>query len=80
MGWKRSGAGDKFFRTHNFAIFDVGGRKTMIDEVKDIQNKLARAHSVLHAVSSALETFTGRGGMVEKSAKQFLAQGKKLEI
>jgi hypothetical protein len=44
----------RFFGTHNFAIFDVAGRRAMVEELKDIQSKLDIAHAMLSAVSGNL--------------------------
>lgn len=62
-----------FFRTHNFAVFNVAGRRAMVEELKDIQNKLDLAHVALVGLSSAFEAFAGRAGVSDSIAKGLLA-------
>jgi hypothetical protein len=70
----------KFFRSHNFAIFDAVGRKAMIDELKDIQRKLDLAHAMFIGVSSILEKMAGFGALSQAIAEEFQAQGKRVNI
>jgi hypothetical protein len=44
----------RFFPFHNFALFGVEGRKEMIRELGEIQNKLCRAHWFLIAMCDGL--------------------------
>jgi hypothetical protein len=52
-----------FFRTHNFAIFDAAGRRAMLVELREIDNKLAVGEAMLRAVSECLDGLAGRGGV-----------------
>jgi hypothetical protein len=69
-----------FFRSHNFAIFDVAGRKAMVEELKDIQRKLDLAGKMLDLVSELLLRVAGRDGVSEELARQFQGQGKRVDI
>ena len=69
-----------FFRTHNFALFDVAGRKAMIEELKHIQSKLDLAHWMLHGLSETLTMLAGRDGLDENLVKQLTARGKRVKI
>jgi hypothetical protein len=70
----------KFFRTHNFALFDVAGRKAMIDELKHIQSKLDVAHWMLHGLSETLTMLAGRDALDVNLVKQLTARGKRVKI
>jgi hypothetical protein len=70
----------KFFRTHNFALFDVAGRKAMIDELKHIQSKLDVAHWMLHGLSETLPMLAGRDALDVNLVKQLTARGKRVKI
>lgn len=70
----------KFFRHHNFAICSEAGRKTMIDELREIQRKLALAHAMLHGISSTLAALAGRPAASEELAAQFLNEGERVDI
>src|ERR1700676_1097675 len=68
----------KLFRTHNFALVDVAGRKAMIEELKHIQSKLDLAHWMLHGLSETLTMLAGRDGPDENLIKQLAARGKRV--
>jgi hypothetical protein len=70
----------KFFRNHNFALFDVAGRKAMIDELKHIQSKLDVAHWMLHGLSETLTMLAGRDALDVNLVKQLTARGKRVKI
>jgi hypothetical protein len=70
----------KFFRKHNFALFDIAGRKAMIDELKHIQSKLDLAHLMLHGLSETLTMLAGRDGLDENLVKRLVARGKRVKI
>ncbi|HEY2034453.1 MAG TPA: hypothetical protein VGH02_12275 [Rhizomicrobium sp.] len=70
----------KFFRTHNFAIFDVAGRKAMVEELRDIQRKFDMAHAMLHGVSETLESLAGRGDAWKALTERLRVAGKKVDI
>jgi len=69
-----------FFRTHNFAINSVEGRKEMLVELQDIQQKLTRGSQVLYAISENLDRLAGRVGSTEETAKRLAARGKKVTM
>jgi len=70
----------QFFHTHNFAIFIAAGRKAMIEELKDLQNKLDVAGAMLYAISELLDRLAGRGGVSEVMARQLAGRGKRVKI
>jgi hypothetical protein len=70
----------KFFRSHNFAIFDVAGRKAMVEELKEIQRKFDMAHAMLHGVSEILESLAGRDGAWKALTERLRVAGKKVDI
>jgi hypothetical protein len=69
-----------FFRTHNFALFNAEGRKAMVVELKEIQEKLARAHMALCGISSLMNEIAGRSGVAEDMALRLKTQGKKVKL
>lgn len=77
---RRNYLAHRFFPKHNFAIFSADGQREMIEELKDIQGKLDRAHSALSAVSSALLKFRGNVESPDEIAKKHMAKGKRLGI
>jgi hypothetical protein len=69
-----------FFRTHNFALFNAEGRKAMVVELKEIQDKLVRAHAALCGISSLMIEIAGRSGVAQDVALRLKTQGKKVRI
>ena len=68
----------RFFPFHNFALFGVEGRKEMLRELGDIQNKLCAAHWHLIASGDAL---TGLRGQIHESLEWAEStSGKKVDI
>ena len=77
---RRNYLAHRFFRRHNFAIFNEAGRREMIDELKGIQGKLDLAHGALSAVSSALAKFAGHADVGPDLAEKLVAEGKILKL
>jgi len=70
----------KFFRYHNFAICSEAGRKRMIEELREIQRKLALAHAMLHGISCTLVALAGRPAGSEELEAQFICEGDRVDI
>jgi hypothetical protein len=70
----------QFFRRHNFGIFSLTGREQMIDELKEIRNKLALAETMLNAISESLDMLAGRGGVSESIADELRTKGRSVNI
>jgi len=70
----------RFFRTHNFAINGEEGRRVMIEELKDIQNDLNRAHAILYAASKCLQAQTGWNKVIDERAQRLASEGKRINI
>lgn len=70
----------KFFRHHNFAICSEAGRKRMIEELREIQRKLALAHAMLYGISCTLAALAGRPAGSEELEAQFVREGKRVDI
>jgi hypothetical protein len=73
----------KFFRTHNFAILGEPGRKTMIEELKEIQCKLDRAHTMLLGVAGILQKLAGLDDVPDEVTKRLeliQKQGKRVDL
>jgi hypothetical protein len=68
-----------FFRTHNFAFFSESGRKSMIDELHEIQGKLDSALGMLGIMTTLMEKFAGRE-VPEGLAMKFQMRGEKLNL
>lgn len=68
-----------FFRTYNFALYSDDGRKAMIAELKDIQEKLDIAHSILRAMAAVIEQLAGRT-TDQGTLERFVARGRKVNI
>jgi len=69
-----------FFRTHNYAIHSAGGRQKMVDELKDIRNKLALAEATLNGISECLDQFAGRQSAPEDIDAILRANGRQVKI
>jgi hypothetical protein len=69
-----------FFRSHNFAINSVEGRRTMIAELKKIQEELGLAHAHLSAASSSLQGLTGWSEVIDERAQKIIQDGRRIEI
>lgn len=68
-----------FFRSHNFALYSEDGRKTMMAELKMIEEKLEMAKRTLDAMVELMDQIAGRKtdkGMIER----LVARGKKIDI
>jgi adenosylmethionine-8-amino-7-oxononanoate aminotransferase len=69
-----------FFRTHNFEIFSEEGRKIMIAELKEIQEKLDKAHQMMSAISSLMIQIAGHGDLDMNRVIEMQKRGKKVSI
>jgi hypothetical protein len=81
---KRNYLTHKFFRKHNFAIHSVEGRKTMLAEIREIQESLSLAHTVLsgmtESLSQLLAKLFGRNMLSEQEALTLMGEGKRMDI
>jgi len=57
---KRNYLTHKFFWKHNFAIRSVEGRKIMLAEIREIQESLSLAHTVLTDMTDSLRQVDGQ--------------------
>src|SRR5713101_2524932 len=69
-----------FFRSHNFAINSAEGRRTMIAELKNIQEELGLALAHLSAASSSLQGLTGWGKAIDERVQEIIRDGRRIEI
>ena len=74
---KRNYLAHHFFRTHNFAIMVQDGRKKMLEELRQIQNKLDIAHASLSSISSLLQRLCG---LDLPDLEKLIKAGKKVDI
>lgn len=68
-----------FFRSHNFALYSEEGRKVMMAEVKEIQEKLDLAQRMLEAMAEIMGQMAGRKtdtGIIDR----LVARGKSVDI
>jgi hypothetical protein len=77
---RRNYLAHRFFPHHNFAIFDVEGRKVMMAELKDIQTTLDRAHRALSSMSSILLKIGGHEDKSAEIAESFTKRARRIEI
>jgi hypothetical protein len=70
----------RFFRFHNFALFGVEGRKEMIRELSEIQDKLCAAHWHLNGLHDALLELGGRKPEHERLVQDFRARGRRIKL
>src|SRR5215470_3646909 len=81
---KRNYLTHQFFRKHNFAIHSVEGRKTMLAEIREIQESLSLAHTVLsgmtESLSQLLAKLFGRNVLSEQEALTLMGEGKRVDI
>lgn len=70
----------RFFPNHNYAIFGEAGRRVMIDELKDIQGVLDRAHGALSTVSSLLNKMAGHPELSDAMSQELITRGKRLKF
>jgi hypothetical protein len=77
---RRNYLAHRFFPEHNFAIFDVDGRKEMMAELKKIQATFDRAHRSLSAMSSILLKIGGHEDTSETLAQRFTTHARRIEI
>lgn len=69
-----------FFRSHNFAIYSEEGRRSMIEELRKIQEEFNRAHAILSAASGALQRHTRLPCVTEEQTQKLVAEGRRIEI
>jgi len=75
-----------FFPFHNFALFGVEGRKEMIRELEEIQNKLCAAHWYLIAMCDGLHEIrlqiqpNGRRMDAQRMAQDMCERGKRIRL
>ena len=77
---RRNYLAHRFFPSHNYALFDRAGRRAMIEELKDIQAKLDRAHRALSAISSLLNKMAGHPELPEATGQELIARGRRLKL
>jgi hypothetical protein len=74
----------KFFRTHNFAILGEAGRRTMIEELKEIRSKLDLARAMLLGVTAILQKLSGLddrlSGEIAKQLEAVQREGKRIDL
>jgi hypothetical protein len=69
-----------FFRKHNFRLFSEEGRKIMIAELKEIQEKIDKAHQMMSAISSLMLQIAGHDLDVNKVALEMQTRGTRVNI
>jgi len=69
-----------FFRAHNFAIYGEEGRRSMIEELKKIQEEINLAHAMLSAASGALRGHTDLPDVTEEQIQKLVSEGRRVEI
>jgi len=81
---KRNYLMHKFFREHNFAIYSVEGRLSMLAELREIQETLNRAHATLTAMSKSLSQLLaklkGHEILSDQMAHSLMADGKRVDM
>jgi hypothetical protein len=81
---KRNYLTHKFFRKHNFAIYSVEGRQTMLAEIREIHESLSLAHTVLSGMTGSLSQLLaklfGRKVLSEQEALILMAEGKRVDM
>lgn len=70
----------KFFRTHNFAIYSVEGRKAMRTDLENINKSLALARTALSGMTNALNDVIGRVNVTQEDIEALINAGEKIEI
>src|ERR1700730_14095644 len=66
---KRNYLMHRFFPYHNFALFSAEGRREMLAELDEIQQKLNLAHVMLSTLCDGLHHIAGRGTILEDAAR-----------
>ncbi len=77
---KRNYLTHRFFKTHNFAIYNETGRNAMINELEEISNYFDTAHNHLSTISKLMAKVAGRKDISIEKTKELIEQGKKLKI
>ena len=78
---KRNYLMHRFFPYHNFALFSAEGRREMLAELDEIQQKLNLAHVMLSTLCDGLHHIAGRGTILEDAAREserLRARGRRL--
>jgi hypothetical protein len=78
---KRNYLMHRFFPHHNFALFSAEGRREMLAELNEIQEKLQAAHVMLNVMSDGLHHLAGRTTFKEdaqRRSERFVARGRRL--
>ena len=69
-----------FFRTHNFRLFSEEGRKIMMAELKEIREKLDKAHQMMSAIDSSMNQIAGREDLDMNKVLEMRMRGKRVNI
>lgn len=77
---KRNYLTHHFFRTHNFAINSVAGRKTMIEDLESVTAELRLGHQVLSAMTDSVNHLVGHENNLRVVAEKFVNNGKPIDI
>ena len=78
---KRNYLMHRFFLHHNFALFSAEGRREMLTELDEIQEKLQAAHVMLNVMFDGLHHLAGRTTIqedVERGTERFVARGRRV--
>jgi hypothetical protein len=69
-----------FFRVHNFRLYSEEGRKIMIAELNEIQEKFDKAHQMMGAISSLMLQISGHDELDMNKIVEMQSRGKRIDI